>query len=70
MVECNTKESIKNFIPISDRAYLLQIKTAPLATNLIHVYALTCDGFEEEVETFYDKKVDKGRKKIPLEIMA
>uniref|UniRef100_A0A8D8ZLR6 Craniofacial development protein 2 n=1 Tax=Cacopsylla melanoneura TaxID=428564 RepID=A0A8D8ZLR6_9HEMI len=51
-----TKEIAKcvdNFIPVSCRVMLVQIKAKPVDLNIIQVYAPTSDATEEEIEDFY-----------------
>lgn len=46
---------VTNFIPISERIMLLQVRATPANLNLIQVYAPTCQHGEDEVEEFYSQ---------------
>ena len=47
-------KAVTNFVPLSDRCMLLQIKGAPININLIQVYALTADKTPDELEQWYE----------------
>ncbi|KAI5718027.1 hypothetical protein M8J77_015079 [Diaphorina citri] len=49
-----TSRSVKNFVPFSDRIILIQIETKPVMTNIIQLYAPTCNAEEDEIESFYE----------------
>lgn len=46
-------KSIKNFIPISSRAILVQLLATPVDVNIIQVYAPTADKEDNDIEEFY-----------------
>lgn len=43
---------VSNFLPISDRIQLLQLRTKTANTNVIQIYAPTAEKSDEEVEQF------------------
>ncbi|KAL1447016.1 hypothetical protein WDU94_015647 [Cyamophila willieti] len=47
-------KAVDNFIPVSDRVMLIQLKAQPIDMNIIQVYAPTTDGADEEVEELYN----------------
>ena len=53
LVKSDISRSIKNFTSMSDRVCIPQLDTTPIASNLIQVYAPTCDGSDDKIETFY-----------------
>ncbi|KAL4120152.1 hypothetical protein QTP88_012883 [Uroleucon formosanum] len=46
-------KSIKNFIPISSRAILVQLLATPVDVNIIQVYARTADKEDNDIEKFF-----------------
>ncbi|XP_048483641.1 craniofacial development protein 2-like [Plutella xylostella] len=58
MVKRHHKASIINFLPISDRVMLLQIRSQPVNINIVQVYAQTADKSDDTVETFYNEIKD------------
>lgn len=63
--------SVRNFVPLSDRVMLLQLTTKPVNLNIIQVYAPTTDHDDNEVETFYHqiKELLKATKKHEITII-
>ena len=55
MINNNLKSCVKNFIPISDRILLLQLKASRQNVNIIQVYAPTADKSEDIIEEWYDQ---------------
>ncbi|CAG9828488.1 unnamed protein product, partial [Diabrotica balteata] len=49
---------ILNFVPVSNRVILLQIRANPVNVNIIQIYAPTADKDDEEVETLYQSIED------------
>ena len=45
--------SVKNFVPLSDRVMMLQLRSKPIDINIIQVYAPTSDADDNVVEAFY-----------------
>uniref|UniRef100_A0A8D8T8A4 Craniofacial development protein 2 n=1 Tax=Cacopsylla melanoneura TaxID=428564 RepID=A0A8D8T8A4_9HEMI len=69
-----TKEmskSVDNFIPVSARVMLIQLKARPIDINIIQIYAPTTEGTEEEVEELYNSinQVMKKLKKQDITIV-
>uniref|UniRef100_A0A8D8TK36 Craniofacial development protein 2 n=1 Tax=Cacopsylla melanoneura TaxID=428564 RepID=A0A8D8TK36_9HEMI len=60
-VDKNTSNSVKHFLPLSDRVALLQLNAQSRLLNIIQVYAPTGDKSIEEVEEFY-KDVETAMK--------
>lgn len=48
------KDTVKNYVAISDRVILIQFRAKPFDTNIIQVYAPTADSTEEVIEQFYE----------------
>lgn len=55
IVRKEARRAVENFVPISDRVMFLKVKTTHTKMNLIQVYALTADGEENDIETFYEQ---------------
>lgn len=55
IVSEEVQRTVENFVPISDRVMILQIKTNHTKMNLIQVYAPTADGEDNDIETFYEQ---------------
>lgn len=64
-------DSVRNFLPLSDRVMLLQLETKPINVNIIQVYAPTTDYDDNEVELFYQqiKEVMKATKKHEITLI-
>ncbi|XP_060533769.1 craniofacial development protein 2-like [Cylas formicarius] len=50
-----TNEAVKGFIPISSRVALIKIKSKPFDLNIIQSYAPTTESSEQEMEEFYEQ---------------
>uniref|UniRef100_A0A8D9EV91 Craniofacial development protein 2 n=1 Tax=Cacopsylla melanoneura TaxID=428564 RepID=A0A8D9EV91_9HEMI len=57
---------VTNFIPISDRVMLLQLKGRPVDINIVQVYAPTADKKDEEIYELYHS-IDEVLKKLKKE---
>ncbi|XP_039285295.1 craniofacial development protein 2-like [Nilaparvata lugens] len=55
IVSKSVADSVTNFIPVSERVMLLQIRTSPTPLNIIQVYAPTTDHPDEEMAEFYSQ---------------
>lgn len=53
IVTRHISQRVTGFIPVSDRAMLLQIKAHPVNMNIVQIYAPTTDQEDEEVESLY-----------------
>lgn len=53
IMDKGSNRAVKNFVPISDRVALLQVKSSPRDINIIQVYAPTKDKPEAEILQFY-----------------
>lgn len=53
IISPNIAHCITNFVPISDRAMLLQVSASPVNINILQVYAPTADKPEDQVVGFY-----------------
>lgn len=53
MIKKELKQYVANFVPYNERMMLIQLRTKPINTNLIQVYAPTADSDEETIEKFY-----------------
>lgn len=63
LVTAELNKYVTNFVPISDRALLVQINTQPFKTNVLQIYAPTADRkYDDEIEVFYDQVLDILRK--------
>lgn len=71
IVDKESNKSVKNFIPLSDRAALLQIKAYPRDINIIQVYAPTMEKPDTEIQQFYSdiKQLIKATKKNEVNIV-
>ncbi|XP_072392530.1 uncharacterized protein [Diabrotica undecimpunctata] len=63
--------AVSNFIPLSDRAMLLQIRSSPFNVNIIQVYAPTADKSDDILEEWYEdlQKLMKLTKKEDINIV-
>lgn len=55
LLDSKTSLSVLNFIPISDRAMMVQLKATPMNVNIIQVYAPTADKPEAEIKAWYSQ---------------
>lgn len=63
-------KKVTNFVPLSDRCILLQIKGNPININIVQVYAPTADKSDSEIEKFYEDidQITRSIKKQDLNI--
>lgn len=64
IISPNVAKCIANFVPISERAMLLQVNASPIKINILQVYAPTADKPEDQVIEFYHS-INEIIEKIP-----
>ncbi|XP_045453315.1 uncharacterized protein LOC123662516 [Melitaea cinxia] len=66
LIKKEYKNNIENYVKLSERVCLLNMKFDPIKISIIQVYAPTLEAPEEEIENFYDQieaaqKLSKGK---------
>ncbi|XP_030756972.1 craniofacial development protein 2-like [Sitophilus oryzae] len=71
MIKKELKQYVANFVPYNERMMLIQLRTKPINTNLIQVYAPTADSDEETIEKFYSdlNELTKKLKKHEINVI-
>lgn len=54
MIKKELMSAVTNFVPLTDRVMLLQLKAKPLNINFLQVYFPTSDASDEDVEAVYE----------------
>lgn len=53
IIRKNLRSAVINFLPVSDRVMLLQIRAKPVNLNIVQIYAPTADKSDNILEEFY-----------------